>query len=170
MTNADIVISSTSSPDFIVTKSMIESVNLKRKASSLLLIDIAVPRDIEPNVNISENIFSYDVDDLKGLVDANLRERQMAADFIASQIPDEVQAHNDWVNMLGVVPVIRALREKAMTIQSETMDSIDRKLPDLSDRERTIISKHTKSIINQMLKDPIKQAKELSNDKRSNEN
>ena len=44
---------------------------------------------------------------------------------------DEVQAHNDWVNMLGVVPVIRALREKAMTIQSETMDSIDRKLPDL---------------------------------------
>ena len=152
MTNADIVISSTSSPDFIVTKSMIESVNLKRKASSLLLIDIAVPRDIEPNVNISENIFSYDVDDLKGLVDANLRERQMAADFIASQIPDEVQAHNDWVNMLGVVPVIRALREKAMTIQSETMDSIDRKLPDLSDRERTIISKHTKSIINQMLK------------------
>ena len=55
-----------------------------------------------------------------------------------------------------------------MTIQSETMDSIDRKLPDLSDRERTIISKHTKSIINQMLKDPIKQAKELSND-RSNE-
>ena len=168
-TNADIVISSTSSPDFIVTKSMIESVNLKRKASSLLLIDIAVPRDIEPNVNISENIFSYDVDDLKGLVDANLRERQMAADFIASQIPDEVQAHNDWVNMLGVVPVIRALREKAMTIQSETMDSIDRKLPDLSDRERTIISKHTKSIINQMLKDPIKQAKELSNDKRSNE-
>ena len=56
--------------------------------------------------------------------------------------------------MLGVVPVIRALREKAMTIQSETMDSIDRKLPDLSDRERTIISKHTKSIINQMLKDP----------------
>ena len=52
------------------------------------------------------------MDDLKGLVDANLRERQMAADFIASQIPDEVQAQIDWVNMLGVVPVIRALREK----------------------------------------------------------
>ncbi|MDN8760083.1 glutamyl-tRNA reductase, partial [Staphylococcus aureus] len=73
LTDADIVISSTSSPDFIVTKSMIEDVNLQRKASSLLLIDIAVPRDIEPDVNISENIFSYDVDDLKGLVDANLR-------------------------------------------------------------------------------------------------
>ena len=71
--------------------------------------------------------------------------------------------------MLGVVPVIRALREKAMTIQSETMDSIDRKLPGLSEHERKVVSKHTKSIINQMLKDPIKQAKEISTDKKSNE-
>ncbi|UDI78076.1 glutamyl-tRNA reductase [Staphylococcus taiwanensis] len=169
LANADIVISSTSSPDFIITKSMIENISLHRKTKSLLLVDIAVPRDIEPGSDISEDIFSYDVDDLKGLVDANLRERQMAADLIAGQIPNEIQAHNEWVNMLGVVPVIRALREKAMTIQSETMESIDRKLPNLSDRERTVISKHTKSIINQMLKDPIKQAKELSNDKKSNE-
>ena len=71
--------------------------------------------------------------------------------------------------MLGVVPVIRALREKAMDIQEDTMSSIDRKLPGLTERERKIISKHTKSIINQMLKDPIKQAKELSSDKKSNE-
>lgn len=81
----------------------------------------------------------------------------------------EIHAHNEWISMLGVVPVIRALREKAMAIQAETMDSIDRKLPGLSERERKIISKHTKSIINQMLKDPIKQAKELSSDKKSNE-
>ena len=56
-----------------------------------------------------------------------------------------------------------------MTIQSETMDSIDRKLPGLSEHERKVVSKHTKSIINQMLKDPIKQAKEISTDKKSNE-
>ncbi|RIL71943.1 glutamyl-tRNA reductase [Staphylococcus devriesei] len=169
LADADIVISSTSSPDFIITKSMIDNVLNYRKSKSLLLIDIAVPRDVEPGIDVNEDIFSYDVDDLNGLVDANLRERQMAADLIAQQIPDEIQNHNDWVNMLGVVPVIRALREKAMTIQSETMESIDRKLPNLSERERAVISKHTKSIINQMLKDPIKQAKELSNDKRSNE-
>lgn len=169
LASTDIVISSTSSPDFIITKSMMEEAVALRKATSLLLIDIAVPRDIEPGINFSDNVFSYDVDDLKGLVDANLRERQMAAEMIADQIPNEIQNHNDWVNMLGVVPVIRALREKAMTIQAETMESIDRKLPNLSDRERTVISKHTKSIINQMLKDPIKQAKELSNDKKSNE-
>ncbi|MGZ2415836.1 glutamyl-tRNA reductase [Staphylococcus caledonicus] len=169
LADTDIVISSTSSRDFIITKSMIDNVLNYRKSKSLLLIDIAVPRDIEPGIDVNEDVFNYDVDDLNGLVDANLRERQMAADLIVQQIPDEIQNHNDWVNMLGVVPVIRALREKAMTIQSETMESIDRKLPNLSERERTVISKHTKSIINQMLKDPIKQAKELSNDKHSNE-
>lgn len=169
LTDADMVISSTSSSDYIITNSMMQSIASQRKNDSLVLIDIALPRDVEPNINAITDVFNYDVDDLKGLVDANLRERQLAADAIAAQIPQEIDAHNEWVNMLGVVPVIRALREKAMNIQSETMDSIDRKLPHLSERERKVISKHTKSIINQMLKDPIKQAKELSNDKNSSE-
>ena len=148
---------------------MMNNVLDQRRHEPMVLIDIAVPRDIDPAIESDMNVFSYDIDDLKGLVDANLRERQAAADQIAEQIPAEINEHNDWVNMLGVVPVIRALREKAMHIQQDTMDSIDRKLPDLSERERKVISKHTKSIINQMLKDPIKQAKELSNDKNSSE-
>lgn len=167
--SADIVISSTSAQSYIITNEMIERIAENRKQDSLVLIDIAVPRDIEPGISAITNIFNYDVDDLKGLVDANLRERQLAAATISEQIPAEIHAHNEWISMLGVVPVIRALREKAMAIQAETMDSIDRKLPGLSERERKIISKHTKSIINQMLKDPIKQAKELSSDKKSNE-
>ena len=64
--------------------------------------------------------------------------------------------------MLGVVPVISALREKALTIQAETMKSLERKLPNLTEREIKVLNKHTKSIINQMLKDPILQVKELA--------
>ncbi|NWK85539.1 glutamyl-tRNA reductase [Staphylococcus sp. GSSP0090] len=169
LADVDIVISSTSSENYIVTNEMLQSISNERKHDSLVMIDIAVPRDIEPGIDTIQDVFSYDVDDLKGLVDANLRERQRAAEQIIQNIPNEIEAHNEWVNMLGVVPVIRALREKAMSIQEDTMDSIDRKLPGLSERERKIISKHTKSIINQMLKDPIKQAKELSSDKKSNE-
>lgn len=169
LAKVDIVISSTSSEEYIVTNEMMRTIASERKNDSLVLIDIAVPRDIEPNIDVIQSVFNYDVDDLKGLVDANLRERQNAANEIIQKIPNEIVAHNEWVNMLGVVPVIQALREKAMNIQSDTMDSIDRKLPGLTDRERKIISKHTKSIINQMLKDPIKQAKELSSDKKSNE-
>ena len=64
--------------------------------------------------------------------------------------------------MLGVVPVIAALREKANGIQGRTMQSIEQKLPDLTERERRVLNKHTKSIINQLLKDPILQVKELA--------
>ncbi|MCO4357445.1 glutamyl-tRNA reductase [Staphylococcus agnetis] len=169
LATADIVISSTSAEGFVITKDMIALSHDLNKNRQQVLIDIAVPRDIEPLDNVDSNIFIYDVDDLKGLVDANMRERQKAAALIAERIPNEIDKHNEWVKMLGVVPVIRALREKAMTIQEETMISIDRKLPHLSDRERKVISKHTKSIINQMLKDPIKQAKEISDDKYSEE-
>ncbi|MCG3411939.1 glutamyl-tRNA reductase [Staphylococcus massiliensis] len=165
--DVDVVISSTRKDGFVLDRDMVQDATMQRHNDSLVMIDIAVPRDIDPKVADIDCVFNYDVDDLNGLVDANLKERQSAANEILSMIPNEIDAHNDWVNMLGVVPVIRALREKAMGIQQDTMASIDRKLPDLNERERKVISKHTKSIINQMLKDPIKQAKELSNDKNS---
>lgn len=169
LSQADIVISATSAQGFVITRALLELTHSVNKANQQVLIDIAVPRDIEPCDTVDTNVFIYDVDDLKGLVDANMRERQKAAQLIAERIPSEIQKHNEWVKMLGVVPVIRALREKAMAIQEETMVSIDRKLPNLTERERKVISKHTKSIINQMLKDPIKQAKEISDDKYSEE-
>ncbi|MBA8758826.1 glutamyl-tRNA reductase [Staphylococcus schleiferi subsp. coagulans] len=165
LVKSDIVISSTSSEQFIITQDMLEMCQAVAKTAQKVLIDIAVPRDIEPFEANDTELFIYDVDDLKGLVDANLRERRKAADQILARIPSEIEKHNEWVRMLGVVPVIRALREKAMLIQQETMDSIDRKLPNMSERDRKVVSKHTKSIINQMLKDPIKQAKEISDDR-----
>lgn len=158
----DIVISSTSAQDFIITKTMMTKIMKLRQNRSLVLIDIAVPRDIDPTVNDLDLIFNYDVDDLKGLVDANLAERQKAAHIIEGMIDTQVSDFIAWINMLGVVPVITALREKALRIQETTMESIDRKMPDLSERERKVISKHMKSIINQLLKDPISQAKEIS--------
>ena len=168
LTQVDIVISSTSADQFVITKDMLEMRQaVTKKTSQIVLVDIAVPRDIEPFESHDMEIFIYDVDDLKGLVDANIRERRLAAEAIAERIPAEIDKHNEWVRMLGVVPVIRALREQAMAIQQETMESIDRKLPHLSERERKVVSKHTKSIINQMLKQPIKQAKEISDDHQS---
>ncbi|GGI40285.1 glutamyl-tRNA reductase [Mammaliicoccus stepanovicii] len=166
---ADIVISSTSADQYILTKEMMNDVERFRRNKPLVLIDIAVPRDIDPAVNELELMYNYDVDDLNGLVDANLGEREKAAREIELLIAKEIDKHEEWVNMLGVVPVISALRDKASHIQQDTMVSIERKLPDMTDRERKVISKHMKSIVNQLLKDPITQAKELSTDKKSKE-
>ena len=109
-----------------------------------------------------ENVFLYDIDDLEGIVEANLQERKKAAEKISIMIEKEIVEFKQWLGMLGVVPVISALREKALAIQAETMESIERKLPHLSEHDKKVLSKHTKSIINQLLKDPILQAKELA--------
>ncbi|MEJ8515059.1 glutamyl-tRNA reductase, partial [Staphylococcus capitis] len=79
--------------NYIVTNEMLQSISTERKHDSLVMIDIAVPRDIEPNIDTIHDMFSYDVDDLKGLVDANLRERQLAAEQIIQNIPNEIEAH-----------------------------------------------------------------------------
>ncbi|MBM6619775.1 glutamyl-tRNA reductase [Bacillus suaedaesalsae] len=162
LTEADIVISSTGSKDYVITESLMAKVEKKRKGRPIFLVDIAVPRDLDPNLSKLDSVFLYDIDDLQGIVEANMEERQAEADKIELMIEQEIVDFNIWLRTLGVVPVISALRQKALTIQEETMQSIERKLPGLTDREKKVLNKHTKSIINQLLKDPILKAKEMA--------
>jgi glutamyl-tRNA reductase len=162
LAEADILISSTGAKDFVISKEMMVRVEKKRKGKPLFMVDIAVPRDLDPRIAEIQNVFLYDIDDLEGIVEANLLERKKAAEKIMLMIEKEMVEFKQWLGMLGVVPVISALREKAHVIQSETMDSLERKLPNLSERDLKVLNKHTKSIINQLLKDPILQAKELA--------
>lgn len=166
---ADIVISSTSSPDYVIKKEMIDSVNKTRGGSPLILIDIAMPRDIDPEIDSSGNVYMYNVDDLQGLVDSNLASREQEAEKIKAMIDGTTAEFEDWLAVQGVVPVIQAMRTKSLNIHDETLDSLERKLPDMTERDRTVISKHMKSIINQMLRDPIIFTKEIAGDKKRDE-
>lgn len=167
--DADIVISSTSSPDYVITKEMVETVNQTRQGSPLILIDIALPRDIDPEIDTADNVYMYNVDDLQGLVDANLATREEEAEKIMAMIDGTTAEFEDWLAVQGVVPVIQAMRTKSLKIHDTTVESLERKLPDMSERERTVISKHMKSIINQMLRDPIIFTKEIAGDKKRDE-
>ncbi|MER2111895.1 MAG: glutamyl-tRNA reductase [Solibacillus isronensis] len=162
---ADILISSTGATDYVIDYDLMKDVAKFRKGDPLFMVDIAVPRDLDPRIGDVPNVFLYDIDDLQGIVQANLAERERAANEITAMIQEEIIQFKDWFNTLGVVPVISALRKKAATIQEETMMSIENKMPNLTERERKILNKHTKSIINQLLKTPILQAKELANEK-----
>ena len=166
---ADILITSTGATNYVIDFEVMQYVDRLRKGKPLFLVDIAVPRDIDPRVGDLANVFLYDIDDLQGIVEANLAERERAAMQIEEMITGEVRQFKEWVQTLGVVPVIAALRKKASTIQEETMASIENKMPNLTERERKLLSKHTKSIINQLLKDPILQAKELATEKNAAE-
>lgn len=166
---ADILISSTGSTEYVIDHELMEFVGRMRKGKPLFMVDIAVPRDLDPRIADLPNVFLYDIDDLQGIVEANLAEREQAAREITDMIGHEVIQFKDWFATLGVVPVISALRKKASRIQQETMTSIENKMPDLTERERKILNKHTKSIINQLLKEPILQAKELANSPKANQ-
>lgn len=135
----------------------------------MFIVDIAVPRDIDPAIGEFDDVYLYDIDDLQNIVESNLAEREKEAEKIGLLIEAELVQFNQWLNTLGVVPVITALRSKALAVQADTMESIERKLPHLSERDRKVLRKHTKSIVNQLLKDPITRIKELAGEEAPSE-
>jgi len=169
LSEMDIVISSTGAERFVVTRKHVETAMSARKKKPLFLIDIAVPRDIEPACGDMANVFLYDIDDLEGIVETNLAKRREEAAIIEEMIELEREAYRQWYATLGVSPLIRALQEKSAAIHETTMDSLTRKLPELDERQLKVIRKLTKSIVNQVIHDPILRVKELAAEKRGDE-
>ncbi|QYR23362.1 glutamyl-tRNA reductase [Paenibacillus sp. sptzw28] len=165
----DIVISSTGSDGYVLSREQAAEAIGRRKSRPLFMIDIAVPRDLDPAIASVENVFLYDIDDLEGIVESNLEQRRVEAAKIETFITAELDLFRQWYKTLGVAPLIRALQDKAAAIHEETMDSLTNKLPDLDDRERKIIRKLTKSIVNQMMHDPILRIKELASEKHADD-
>ncbi|MCG7410186.1 glutamyl-tRNA reductase [Paenibacillus sp. ACRRX] len=169
LTEADIVISSTGSPSYVLTGKDVEQVMKRRRSRPLFLIDIAVPRDLDPAIADLSSVFLYDIDDLEGIVQSNLAQRNKEALKIEHMVAHEIKQYHQWLNMLGVTPLIRALQSKAERIHQDTLDSMFNKLPDLSEKEAIIIRRLTKSMLNQMMHDPILQIKELAANRNGDE-
>ena len=161
----DIIISSTGAENYILNREQITDVMRRRKSKPLFMIDIAVPRDLDPSIAAIENVFLYDIDDLEGIVESNLDHRKQEAVKIKTMINDEILQFEQWYKTLGVVPLIRALQSKADLIHETTMNSLTNKLPDLDERELKLIHKLTKSMMNQMMQDPIMRIKEQAGEK-----
>jgi glutamyl-tRNA reductase len=131
--------------------------NAKTRA---IIVDLGVPRNVA--VSAGSEAKYYDIDSLHSILDANNEKKKQMLTKIAAEVPTEVHDFYIWEKQLHIVPVIRGLREHSLKIEAEAYDSLLRKLPELDAHERKIISKHMKSIINQMIKGPIKEIKELS--------
>src|SRR5699024_2534792 len=98
-----------------------------------------------------------------------MKARKEAAEMIASQLVHEISSFENWLNTLEVVPLIQALQEKSDRIQNQTLESMFNKIPDLDKREKKIVKKQTKSIINQLIQQTIKQAKLIGSQEMSDE-
>jgi glutamyl-tRNA reductase len=167
--DADILISSTGAAGYVLTRAEIEPIMQMRRRRPLFMIDIAVPRDLDPAMNEVSSVFLYDIDDLEGIVESNLELRRKVSLIIEEMIEAEKQAYDQWYKTLRVVPVIRALQEKSAAVHEEVLGNLWKKLPNLDEHERKVIRKLTKSIVNQLMHDPIMSIKEMAAERRGDE-
>jgi len=151
---ADIVITSTSAPNFIIKKEMVEKAIHERKNKPIFFIDIAVPRDIEPDVNDLENIYLYDIDDLQVVVSANIKEREKEAENAMNFISQEVTKFNNWVGALDAVPTIVEIRKKAENIRKQEIEKTLKKISHLSEDDKQLLRQMSSSMINKILHKP----------------
>lgn len=162
---ADIVICSTGAPKYVLLKNQMQKVMKERKQRPAFIIDISVPRNIDPEINDLDNIYLYNIDDLQGVVDANIFERQKEAEKAEKIIEEEIETFLKWQSSLDSVPTIIALREKAEEIKKEELDKLLNKIPEIGEKEKKAIEYMASAIINKLIHPPTTALKEDSEDR-----
>ena len=152
---ADIVITSTASPEPIISLNQVKKTMRGRKNRPLFFIDIAVPRNVQPQVNGIENVFVYDIDDLKGIIEINLSKRKGEAVKAERMVDEEVIKFSEWLKTLDIVPTIVALQDKCEKIRQIELKKTLSSLEDLTPEQRKGLENLTTSITKKILNDPI---------------
>ena len=155
----DIMLSSTGAPGLILHKKDVKPVMRKRRNRPLFLIDIAVPRDLDPKLNDLDNVYLYDVDDLRNVVEMNKSERESEAFTAERIVAEDTLKFLQWLDNMEVSPTIAAIRNKAETIRKAELEKTFHHLHP-SAKEKKSIDKLTAAIINKLLHDPIMFLKE----------
>lgn len=152
---ADIVISSTGASDLVLRKQDVKPIMRQRKHRPLFLIDIAVPRDLDPKINDFDNVYLFDIDDLQNVIEVNKSERRKEADKAERIVTEETLKFTQWLESFEVTPTIVAIREKADAIRTAELAKTLSQLKDLSPKEIKSIEILTTSLINKLLHDPL---------------
>ncbi len=155
----DIVVTGTAAPEPIITKAIAQKAVRARRSRPLFLIDIAVPRDVAPEVNDLDNVYLYDIDDLQGVVDQNLDERRRQAEVAAGMIEGEVDSFCRWRQSLDLGPTIAALRERLHGIGKSEIERFRRRLGALTPEQQQVVEELTRSVIQKVLHHPIRHLK-----------
>jgi len=151
----DILIASSGAPTYILHKDEMQRVISARRNKPMFLIDIAVPRNIEPSVNEIDNIFLYDIDDLQEVVNSNLRERAKEADHAEALVAEEVERMMARLKVAEVTPVIVGLQEQLEQIRTAETEKIRRKFGPFTPEQEQAMEALTRGIINKVAHGPI---------------
>ncbi len=159
---ADIVVSSTASPHHIVGCEELELVLAERRGRPLLLIDIAVPRDVEPGCGDLDGVTLYDIDDLQGVVARNLSNRSEEIPRAEEIVEEEIQRFARWLGQLEVLPTVSALREHGDAIVEQVLTENDGRWESASPRDLVRIEAVARTIANRLLHEPTIRLRSLS--------
>ncbi|HIE29011.1 TPA: glutamyl-tRNA reductase, partial [Candidatus Poribacteria bacterium] len=151
---SDIVVSSTSARNYVVERYELNELMKHRSRSPLFLIDIAVPRDIAPDVNLIENVYLYNIDDLQSVVNVNQKQRQKEAEKVEKIIGEEAEKFYSWLKVLKVNPTIKLLREEIDAIRTAELQRCFRKAKNLSEEQKSSIDRMTQAFVNKLLHHP----------------
>ena len=161
--DADIVISATSAPEVILKRQDIAPIMRRRPRRPLLMIDLAVPRDIEPSLNQLGDVFLHDIDALAVMVEQNLARRRKEIPRVEAIIQQELDGFLAWYESLAVTPLIQALREHLEVIRQEQMSRYQHQF---TDEDLARLDQFTRTLINRILHHPLTRLREFPRDAR----
>ncbi len=160
--STDIVISCTAASHYVLRTDNCGSMLADRNGRRIIMIDIAVPRDIDPGLGNISGVYVYDIDDLQNVMENNLIEQQKATSAAEKIIAEELIKFNEWLGTLYVIPVITGLKTRAEIIKQNELRRALNRLGKISEREKNIISTMAHAIVNQLMHDPIVNLKEMA--------
>jgi len=163
LADADIVISSTASQLPILGKGAVERALKKRKHSPIFMVDIAVPRDIEAEVSELRDVYLYTVDDLKDVIQENMKSRMAAAEEAEKIIELKVSEFMRWIKSLNAVPAIRALRESADSIRVSELKKAQRAL-ESGEKPEAVLEQLARALTNKLTHDPSAALRQADHD------
>ena len=152
----DIVITSTGAPDVVIAAPMVRSVLRARRHRPLFFVDIAVPRDVDPNVNRLSNVYLYDIDDLQGVVSENRTARSNEAVRAERIVSEEVIAFQAWSEMLDTYPTITALTQKVENIRKSELNKTLHRIGETDPKTIEALDLMTQSLARKLIHDPIR--------------
>jgi glutamyl-tRNA reductase len=162
LADVDIVICSTAAPHAVVTRSRLRRALPDGVARPLCIIDIALPRDVEPSVGDEPNVFLYNIDDLQQIVGDNLERRRSELPHAESIIATGVEEYWGWYSALAVTPTIRDLRERTERLRTEETERLFRRLSHLAPEDQQAIDSLTRSLLNKLLHTPTVRLREAA--------
>jgi len=165
LVHADIIICSTGAPTYVLLKEQMLKVMKERKQRPVFIIDISVPRNIDPEINKIDNVYLYSVDDLQEVVDTNIHGRKVEAGKAEDIINQEVEKFLRWMSSLESVPTIVALRQKAEEIKREELEKFRGRFPDLDAEKVKAVEYLATAISNKLIHSPTVALKEDSEDR-----